>query len=130
MDSSTALALHSLTDMYLEKQSEAFRSALAVHAAGDRCFTAVGTTRHGVAVEFNLEADSAAQVAAFLFGINAILTHKGGRKVMTAADSEREEKARKEKAREAQRLNAEKDQSEQQRVAAASVSDALLASAD
>ena len=92
---SAALSLHTLTDMYLGKQSKAFRSTIARNAAGDKCFTAVGAS-HGKVTEFNLEGDSKEQVSAWLFAINAILTKTGGRKVMSAEDSAREEAARRE----------------------------------
>ena len=67
-DPNTALALHTLTDMYLGKQSRAFKSPIASHAASEKCFTALGSNRNGVGCEFNLEGDSQDQVAAWLFG--------------------------------------------------------------
>lgn len=96
IEAQTALALHTLTDMYLGKQSKALKSNIASHAASDRCFTACGANVNGIPLVFNLEGDSKEQVAAWLFGINAILTHKGGRKVMTAEDSAKDEARKKE----------------------------------
>ena len=58
------------------KQSKAFKSPIAAHAESKRCFTAVGSNRNGQLRELNLEGDSKEQVAAWLVGINGILTHK------------------------------------------------------
>jgi hypothetical protein len=75
--SQRALALHQLSDLYLGKQSKAFKHELAKSAPADRCFTACSVA----GIEFHLEGDTKEQVAAWLFGINSIMMTRGNRKV-------------------------------------------------
>jgi hypothetical protein len=65
------LPLHTLTDIYVGKQTEALKSALASNALPNRCCSLVGD------VILNLQGDSKEQLGAWLFGINSILTTKG-----------------------------------------------------
>jgi hypothetical protein len=74
------LALHELSDLYLGKQSKAFKHPVAMAASADRCFTAKANN-----IDLNLEGDSKEQVAAWLFGINAIMMTRGNRRVLTVA---------------------------------------------
>jgi len=135
-----ALALHSLTDLYLGKQNAAFLSPLAAHASNERVFTAIGKTPLGADIELNLEADSKEQTASWLMGINAILTQKGGRKLVNAEESRRQQeeeaaeaarrKAEEEAAAAAARAQKEKEEAEKAAAAAAEPSTSTSTTAD
>lgn len=69
------LPVAAISDVYLAKQTPEFASPLAATIDASRCFTIL-THTHGA---LNLAADSAAQVSAWLFGINCLVTGSGRR---------------------------------------------------
>jgi hypothetical protein len=66
------IPLHTVTDVFLGKQTRAFDTPSGRTANEDRTFSVIGSH-----AELNLEAESTDQVAAWLFGINRLLTSSG-----------------------------------------------------
>jgi len=76
------LPLKSLTDIYLGKQTDIFRSAMAKEAPEEHCVSMIGKEK-----TLNLEAQSVDQLKTWVAGIQYALTHSGQRVVLEEKDA-------------------------------------------
>jgi hypothetical protein len=79
---SQSLNLGQLTDVYLGKQTDIFKSSAATAADPAKCISLLDARQ-----SLNLESDTTEQLSSFLFGLQSLL-NKGGRDVMVDTNEE------------------------------------------
>lgn len=77
-----SLNLGQLTDVYLGKQTDIFKSSAATAADPAKCISLLDSKQ-----SLNLESDTTEQLSSFLFGLQSLL-NKGGRDVMVDTNQE------------------------------------------